>query len=122
VDITETVTGYLAAWNQTDAAARRTALEALVAGEARYVDPMADVTGPEGLDALIAAVQAQFAGLTFSLHGAVDAHHDTARFQWALGPAGTEPAVIGSDVITVGADGRITQILGFLDKVPADLG
>src|SRR4029453_9833480 len=99
MDITETVTAYLAAWNQTDAAARRAELERLVTTDARYVDPMADVTGPAGpgalvaagpgaagLDALIAAVQGQFAGLTFSLLGTVDAHHDTARFQWALGP------------------------------------
>lgn len=123
MDIADIVTRYLAAWNQTDAAARAEALAALVAPEARYVDPLADVTGPEELGALIGAVQDRFAGYSFSLYGAVDTHHDTARFRWALGPAGAaEPVVIGMDVITVDAGGQVSQVLGFLDRVPATLG
>jgi SnoaL-like protein len=121
MDITETVTAYLAAWNTTDADARMAALDRLVTTDVRYVDPMADVTGPAGLDALIAAVQGQFAGLTFSLYGQVDGHHDAARFQWALGPDGSEPVVIGSDIVTVAGDGRLSSVIGFLDKVPANL-
>lgn len=77
------------------------------------------VRGRDGLDATIAAVQGQFGGLVFSLAGAVDAHHDIARFTWYLGPKGAEPVAIGFDVAVVGDDGLISQVLGFLDKVPA---
>ncbi len=110
---------YLAAWNATDPAERRAAIEAVFAPEARYVDPLADVTGTDALDALIAGAQEQFPGMRFTPVGEVDAHHDVCRFQWGLGPEGAEPLVIGFDVVTVGEDGRITGVHGFLDKVPA---
>ncbi|MEV4673818.1 nuclear transport factor 2 family protein [Actinomadura sp. NPDC049382] len=118
-DVTELVQRYLAAWNETDAAARQTVLADVFAEDAVYTDPLASVQGRDGLDATIAAVQAQFGGLVFSLGGAVDAHHDIARFTWHLGPEGGEPVVIGFDVAVIGEDGRIRQVLGFLDRVPA---
>jgi SnoaL-like domain len=110
---------YLEAWNATDPAERRAAIEAAFAPEARYVDPLADVTGTEAIDALIAGVHQQFPGMRFGPVGDVDAHHDVCRFRWGLGPEGAEPLVIGFDVVTVGEDGRITGVHGFLDKVPA---
>jgi hypothetical protein len=110
---------YLAAWNATDPAERRAAVEAVFAPNARYVDPLADVTGTDALDALIAGAQEQFPGMRFTPVGEIDAHHDVCRFQWGLGPEGAEPLVIGFDVAMVGADGRITGVAGFLDKVPA---
>jgi hypothetical protein len=48
----------------------------------------------------------------------VDSHHRQARFTWGLGPAEVEPLVIGFDVAVAGEDGRLTSVLGFLDKVP----
>jgi hypothetical protein len=67
---------------------------------------------------VIAGAQAQFPGLVFRLAGLVDAHHRQARFSWGLGPAGEEPLVVGFDVAVAGPDGRLTSVLGFLDKVP----
>ncbi len=110
---------YLAAWNATDPAARRALLDEVFAEDVRYTDPMADVTGREGLDGLVAAVQAQFPGWVFRLAGPADAHHEQVRFTWHLGPEGAEPPVVGSDVVVTGADGRIRTVLGFLDRVPS---
>ncbi|MFD9950573.1 nuclear transport factor 2 family protein [Nonomuraea sp. NPDC059023] len=118
-DINELVKRYLAAWNQTDAEARRAELAEVFADDAVYTDPLVSVRGRDGLDATIAAVQGQFGGLVFSLGGPVDAHHDIARFTWHLGPEGGEPLAIGFDVAVIGEDGRIARVLGFLDKVPA---
>ncbi len=118
-DINELVQRYLAAWNETDAGARRAVLEEVFAEDGVYTDPLVSVRGRDGLDAAIAAVQGQFGGLVFSFGGAVDAHHDIARFVWHLGPEGAEPVVVGFDVVQVGEDGRISRVLGFLDKVPA---
>jgi SnoaL-like domain len=118
-DTNELVQRYLAAWNETDADARQAILEEVFAEDAGYTDPLVSVRGRAGLDATISAVQAQFGGLVFSLGGAVDAHHDIARFTWHLGPEGAEPVAVGFDVAVIGADGRIGQVLGFLDKVPA---
>ena len=118
-DMNELVQSYIAAWNETDATARRAALAEVFAEDGTYTDPLVAVRGRDGLDAAIAAVQSQFGGLVFALGGAVDAHHDTARFTWHLGPEGGEPVVVGFDVVVVGDDGLIGQVLGFLDKVPA---
>ncbi|MFE0148611.1 nuclear transport factor 2 family protein [Nonomuraea sp. NPDC059007] len=118
-DINELVKRYLAAWNRTDAEARRAELAEVFADDAVYTDPLVSVRGRDGLDATIAAVRGQFGGLVFSLGGPVDAHHDIARFTWHLGPEGGEPLAIGFDVAVIGEDGRIARVLGFLDKVPA---
>lgn len=112
------VSDYLACWNESDPSARRALLGRHWTADARYVDPLADVTGHDALDATIGAVQAQFPGFVFTPVGQVDAHHDVARFGWGLGPAGAEPLVVGFDVVRTGPDGRIASVLGFLDKVP----
>ncbi|MGY1741499.1 MULTISPECIES: nuclear transport factor 2 family protein [unclassified Blastococcus] len=109
---------YIAAWNATEPAARRAAVEDVFAADARYTDPLVDVTGHDAIEATIAAVQQQFPGLAFRLAGPADAHHDQLRFTWHLGPADGEPPVTGSDVAVVDGDGRIRTVLGFLDRVP----
>ena len=117
-DFTSIAHRYLDVWNETDPAKRRTRVEELFAGDATYTDPLGEVTGHAGVDGFIAGAQQQFAGLRFSLGGTVDGHHDIARFQWYLGPEGAaEPLAIGFDVIKID-DGKISQVQGFLDKVP----
>jgi hypothetical protein len=109
---------YLATWNETEPAARRALIAEHWADTPSYVDPMVEVSGREALDATIAAVHEQFAGFVFTPVGGVDAHHDVARFNWGLGPAGAEPVVIGFDVVVTDPQGRISQVIGFLDRVP----
>ncbi len=116
--LSDVATTYLACWNETDPQARRALLEQGWSETATYVDPMVEVTGRDQLDATIAAVQAQFPELRFSPLGDVDAHHRQARFRWGLGVPGAEPVIEGSDVVLTDADGRITSVLGFLDKLP----
>ncbi|GAB2970450.1 nuclear transport factor 2 family protein [Amycolatopsis acidiphila] len=109
---------YLDTWNETDPAKRRGLIEEVFAGDATYTDPLGAVAGHEGLDGFIGGAQQQFAGLRFDLGGSVDGHHDIARFSWYLGPEGApEPLAIGFDVVRV-EDGKIKQVLGFLDKMP----
>jgi hypothetical protein len=110
---------YLAAWNETDPTARAAAMAALFADDVRYTDPLGSADGRAALDATISAVQQQFPGFVFRLAGPVDAHHDQLRFSWELGPAGAEAPVAGFDVAVVDGSGRITTVLGFLDRVPA---
>ncbi|TNC25383.1 nuclear transport factor 2 family protein [Amycolatopsis alkalitolerans] len=108
---------YLDAWNETDPAKRRGLVEEVFAEDASYTDPLAAVAGHDGIDGFIAGAQQQFAGLRFTLGGAVDGHHDIARFTWHLGPEGAEPVAIGFDAVRA-EGGKIKQVLGFLDKMP----
>ena len=109
---------YLACWNATEPEARWNLLLEHWADDASYVDPVVDVHGRAALDATIAAVQEQFPTFVFTPVGAVDAHHDVARFGWGLGPEGGEPVIVGFDVVTLEDTGRIRSVVGFLDRVP----
>ncbi|MFF1544923.1 nuclear transport factor 2 family protein [Streptomyces sp. NPDC058291] len=114
------VARYFEAWNAHEAKALAKAVDAAWAEDGRYTDPLADVVGHEQIAAVVDAAHAQFPGFSFRLAGAVDGHHDTARFSWELvsDTDGSAP-VAGSDVITLDAQDRITSVLGFLDRVPA---
>jgi SnoaL-like protein len=113
--VSDLVAQYLETWNETDPAARRKAIDGLWAPDGVYSDPIATAEGRDQIDATIAAVQGQFPGLAFTLAGPVDAHHNIARFTWNLG----DELVVGFDVLVLDADGQISKVYGFLDKVPA---
>jgi hypothetical protein len=114
------VTRSFDAWNARESEALARAVAVAWAPQGGYTDPLADVRGHEGVVAVVAAAQAQFPGFVFRLTGAVDGHHDTARFSWELvSETDGEAPVAGSDVIILDAEGRITAVLGFLDRVPA---
>ncbi|MET8234270.1 nuclear transport factor 2 family protein [Micromonospora sp. NPDC005298] len=110
---------YIATWNETDPERRRRDIDDLWAPDGRYVDPMVVAEGRDAIDATIAAVQSQFPGMTFRLVGPVDSHHNQSRFTWELGPDDVEAPVVGFDVAVTDDNGRLTQVLGFLDRVPS---
>ncbi|MET8170049.1 nuclear transport factor 2 family protein [Streptomyces sp. NPDC005329] len=114
------VARYFEAWNAREPEALAKAVTAAWAVDGRYTDPLADVRGHEGIAAVIAAAHAQFPGFAFRLTGAVDGHHDTARFSWELvSEADGAAPVAGSDVVVLDTEDRIVSVLGFLDRVPA---
>lgn len=118
IDLADTlVERYLAAWNATDAAERRALIAATWTEDASYVDPVAQSTAHDGIDAMIAGVQARFPGMRFTRLGAVDAHHDRIRFAWSLAPEGAAPLVQGTD-FGVLQDGRLRAVTGFFDLLP----
>ncbi|WP_290057688.1 nuclear transport factor 2 family protein [Amycolatopsis solani] len=116
-DVRGLVEQYIAVWNETDGDKRRALIADVFAGDAGYTDPLGAVAGHDGIDQFVGGAQQQFAGLTFSLPAAPDAHHDLARFQWHLGTPGAEPVAIGFDVVEL-RDGKIAAVHGFLDKMP----
>ena len=114
----EVIERYIACWNQADPGLRRKLIDEVWAEDASYTDPLGEAVGHDAIDATIAAVQQQFPGFSFTLLGPVDSHHRQARFTWGLAPDGAESVVIGFDVAVANDDGRLTSVLGFLDKVP----
>ncbi|MER7918271.1 MULTISPECIES: nuclear transport factor 2 family protein [unclassified Streptomyces] len=110
---------YFEAWNATEPEALRKAVAAAWAADGSYTDPLADVRGHEGVAAVIAAAHEQFPGFAFRPLGAVDGHHDIARFGWELvNEADGSAPVAGFDVVTLDGEGRIRHVMGFLDRVP----
>jgi hypothetical protein len=109
---------YIALWNERAPERRRELLAAHWAKDAAYVDPLMQGDGHDGVDALIAGVQARFPDFRFHLLGTPDGHGDHLRFSWALGPEGAEGVIKGTDFAEL-SDGRIRRVTGFLDQVPA---
>ncbi len=56
------IDAYVASWNETDPAKRKSALAASCVADARYRDPVMVSDGQAGLDAMLAGVQAKFPG------------------------------------------------------------
>ncbi|HET6867743.1 MAG TPA: nuclear transport factor 2 family protein [Solirubrobacteraceae bacterium] len=109
---------YIETFNETDADRRRGLLDALYVPDCTYTDPNVDLQGPEQIDGFIEQTHERFPGVTFTLGGPIDAHHNQARFQWHAGPDDAPDAYIGFDVI-VAEDGRIRSVYGFMDAAPA---
>lgn len=111
--LADVVAGYFDLWNETDATARRAALAATWTADASYRDPLLAADGYDALDAMIAAVHAQYPGHRFAQTGPIDSYPGRARWPWALvGPGGT-PIVAGLDVAVLAADGRLQAVTGF---------
>ncbi len=118
--ISEVVDGYFAMWNETDPERRHAVTAATWARDARYIDPMFAADGYEAMDAMVAAVHTQFPGHRFRLIGAIDAHHDRARWGWELaGPDGGPPVAVGIDVAALAPDGRLREVTGFFEQPSA---
>lgn len=110
---------YLAAWNEPDAATRAARIAWEWSASARYADPMMEGAGQDGIAAMIGAARAQFPGLGFRLEGEPDGHGRFVRFAWALAPAGGAAVARGTDVVRLDGEGRIAEVIGFLDMMPA---
>jgi hypothetical protein len=77
-----------------------------------------DLGGPAQIDGFVEQTQERFPGITFTLRGPIEAHHDQARFQSRAGPAETPDAFVGFDVIVID-DGRIRSAYRVTDVSPA---
>jgi hypothetical protein len=117
-DANTLVARYIASFNETHAEKRHALIGDTFTETATYVDPMMRSAGHDGIDQMLAAVQERFAGLAFRQVGKVDAYGDRVRFSWELGPEGGPSVAGGTDFATIEA-GKLAEVVGFLDFVPA---
>jgi SnoaL-like domain len=113
-----TVDTYVASWNETDPARRRAAIAEAWSASGTYRDPVMTSDGHAGVDAMLAGVQAKFPGFVLRRISKIDHHNDAVRFAWSLGPASGPSVVEGVDFCTLGTDGRLASVFGFIDKMP----
>jgi hypothetical protein len=114
-DLETLIDTHLAGYCEADPEQRRTLLTAAWDADGALIDPPMEATGPDGIAGLVDVVLQHYPGHRFVRTTAVDAHHDHARYGWALvAPDGTA-AVTGTDVVTVN-DGKLAQIVGFFGE------
>jgi hypothetical protein len=119
-NINNVVETYLKAWNERVPERRRALIAEAFADDATYVDAARSGTGADGIDAMIAGAQEEHPGVELVLAGAPDLHHDHVRFVWHLRPAGTDTvALIGHDFASVAPDGRLKDVVGFVEAPAA---
>ena len=119
-DATAVATAYLATWNADRPPAERQALlRRHWSPEATYADPLAEVAGHDDLDALVAGVHERFPGFVFPVGGRGGRAPPAGAVPVGPRPEGAEPVVVGSDVVVLDEDGRVADVRGFLDQVPA---
>jgi hypothetical protein len=115
-DVTTLIDTYMQAWNERDPERRRTLVAETFADDADYLDPLIQGTGQDSIDAMISAVQQQYADYRFELAAGPDAHHDRVRFTWQLVGNGAGSAVAtGYDFAILAPDGRLQSVTGFLE-------
>ena len=61
-DVTTLVDTYIALWNESDPARRRYLVAQTFTSYGEYLDPLMRGEGIDGIDAMVAAAQAQFPG------------------------------------------------------------
>ncbi|HET6972185.1 MAG TPA: nuclear transport factor 2 family protein [Phenylobacterium sp.] len=111
-------TDYLAAWNQGDPARRLDQMAARWTDDAAYADPLMAANGRTAICEMIEKARGQFPGHAFALRGKPDSHGSFVRFSWDLAPTGGAPIAGGTDVVRLDGQGRIAEVVGFLDHAP----
>ncbi|MET0529448.1 MAG: nuclear transport factor 2 family protein [Microvirga sp.] len=117
-DATSIATRYIALWNETDADRRQALLADLWTEDGTYIDPLMQGSGHSQIDALISAVHQRFPTFRFALLCQPDGNGNNVRFSWQLGPEGADGPIKGTDFVTLD-NGRLKEVVGFLDQVPA---
>jgi hypothetical protein len=116
----ELVVRYLAVWNERDARKRRDLIARTWSDGGSYVDAHRRGEGHDGIDAMIKTAQDRFPGYQLRLVSGIEAHNGFVRFSWAAGGVPEAPLYLaGTDVFVVAADGRLQQVIGFVDAAPA---
>jgi hypothetical protein len=120
--LTAMIDRHLEAYALADTGRRNQLIAECWQSDGRLVDPPFEGQGHAEISAMVDVVLTHYAGHTFTRTTVVDTHHEFARYGWALvGPDGTA-AVSGTDIVEVGADGRLVCIVGFFGPLVPDAG
>jgi hypothetical protein len=120
MSINQFVVNYLACWNERDPAKRKSLVEKTWSTNGTYTDPHRNARGAAALDAMLAKAQESFPGYRVRLISRIETHNGYVRFSWAAGGVDDAPLYLGgTDMVTVGADGRAEAVVGFVDATPA---
>jgi hypothetical protein len=112
-DLHTVVEEYFAMWNSDDPEERLGHARRAFTDDARYVDPLSDVSGPAGAAEMVGGLRAAHAGYAVRRSSDLDSHHDVVRFGWEILDGDGALYLSGVDVCSLAADGRIRALAGF---------
>jgi SnoaL-like domain len=106
--------GVLGMWTQTDAKARRAAIEQHFDPGARLRDENGDLVGYDAIDDYSGSLRGRYPDARFTLVS-TDTMADAVRTIWTLGPPDRPDLVTGMDFALLEND-RITRLYAFVDE------
>lgn len=101
-------------WNDPDRQARLAKFSAVYTEDLLLADYAGATTGYAAAEQLLARVQAEHAGFSFT-PDPVSWNHGLGRVTWGFGPKDNPDLIRGEDIFTV-RDGRLSSLHVFLDK------
>jgi hypothetical protein len=111
---------YIHLWNEPDAPARRTTIEALWASEGRHLMGAHDVTGYDGLEQRVKGSYQRSVvagGNLFRLVGAVQTLPGVVKFRWDMArQASGEVAAAGVGFLLLDGEGKIANDFLFAES------
>lgn len=113
-----TVERYLDFWNAATAEEQRRLAAATFTDDISYVAPVGLLTGPEALIDFHDQFTGHVGEARFTSREEPTEHHDHIRLKWRIEAGGKESFATGTDVLSVGPDGRVGSVVAFLDQPP----
>ena len=110
---------YVAMWNATDDAERRSLAEQAMTEDGVITYPGVHARGWDDVVAAIGGVHQQVPGARFVSTSGVEEHHGWLRASWRMVQADGTKLLDGEDVGEVAEDGRFRQVTGFHDPLPS---
>lgn len=103
----------LSGWNTRDLAALQAVVAQSLTDDIEFCDPPHDIRGHAAFIAMVQAFWAENGECRISRASAIDAHHDRARYTWAIEwPDGRR--FDGFDAVTLDpASGKVRRVDGF---------
>jgi hypothetical protein len=106
------------AWAAGDTDRRADILAEVCAEDVAYANPLKSSVGIRALAELITELTATYPGYLPARTSGVDAHHDTARYEWALRDRAGQAVLGGIEIIHFTPDARLTSIVSFFGQPP----
>ncbi|WP_020579967.1 nuclear transport factor 2 family protein [Actinopolymorpha alba] len=104
-------------WNSPAEKAQPLADQTFVA-DIRYLAPIGEFTGSAPLIGFRRQFEEHLPAFTFAVVGEPQSHHDRLRLHWEIRTGGEDAFAAGTDVLTLEQDGRIREVVTFLDRAP----
>jgi uncharacterized protein YndB with AHSA1/START domain len=116
--VVDVVDAWFRVWSSDDATTRHAMLASIASDDVRFRDRFGATEGLAELAAHISNAQRFMPGFRVERRGDVRHTQGSALFDWVTLSGDGHPAGGGSNVFTLGPDGRIEAVIGFWSAIP----
>lgn len=115
---TRCIDAMLVIWNCRDADVMAKAVEEALDPDLEFCDPLHDIRGHQAFMDMVKAFWAKYPEARLRRSSGIDAHHDRARYAWAIDLPGGH-CFEGFDAVTLDrTSGKVRRIDGFFGPLP----